>query len=137
MGNGYKGTFQDGSLQIVNTTWSLDAKNPEGNGETYNYINWKSTLDEDKTEIELDWREKTGCIGINDYMEKSDYVLKPGTSYAKTPKEPEFRTTWAQVTQAIKNGSWKAMYSVKMPFSRANLRLCILVINLLCAVGQR
>lgn len=111
MENGYKGTFQDGSLQIVNTTWSLDAKNPEANGETYNYINWKSTLDEDKTEIELDWREKTGCTGINDYMEKSNYVLKPGTSYAKTPKDPEFRTTWSQVTNEIKNGSWKAMYA--------------------------
>jgi len=111
IGNGHKGTFQDGTLQIVNTTWSLDATNPESNGETYNYVNWKSTLEEEKTPIEQDWRDKTGCKGINDYMEKGEYVLKPGTSYSKTAKEPEFRTTWAQVTDEIRNSSWKAIYA--------------------------
>lgn len=108
----YKGTFQDGSLQINNTTWSSDASNPESNGETYNCDNWKSNLAEAGSDIEKDWREKTGATGINDYMEKTkQYVVSPGTSYSKSEKSTELKTTWSQVTDEIKNGSWKAIYA--------------------------
>lgn len=108
----YKGTFQDGSLQINNTTWAPDASNPESNGETYNCDNWKSNLAEAGSDIEKDWREKTGATGINDYMEKTkQYVVSPGTSYSKSEKSTELKTTWSQVTDEIKNGSWKAIYA--------------------------
>lgn len=111
IGNGYKGSFQDGTLQIVNTTWSTDATNPESNGETYNSENWKSNLAEASSDIEQDWRDKTGATGINDYMEKGKYVVSPGTSYTKSEKSDELKTTWSQVTDEIKNGSWKAIYA--------------------------
>ena len=111
IGNGYKGTFQDGTLQIVNTTWSVDASNPDSNGETYNSVNWKSNLAEAGSEIEEDWRAFTGSVGINDYMEKGKYVVAPGTSYSKSEKNDELKTTWSQVTDEIKNGSWKAIYA--------------------------
>lgn len=111
MGNGYKGSFQDGSNQIVNTTWSIDAQNPDSNGETYNYNNWKSKLAEAGSKIEQDWQKKTGCLGINDYMEKGKYVVSPGTSYTKGEKTTELKTTWSQVTDEIKAGSWKAIYA--------------------------
>lgn len=39
MNNGFKGTFDDGNLQINNTTWSIDAENPDSNGESYNSAN--------------------------------------------------------------------------------------------------
>ncbi|MCD7825176.1 MAG: extracellular solute-binding protein [Clostridiaceae bacterium] len=107
----YTGTFHDGSLQITNTTWSIDASNPESNGETYNSDNWKNTLEDTQYEIQEDWSEKTGCSGINDYMESSDYVLAPGTSYSKGSKSEELKTTWSQVTTQIKNSSWKAIYA--------------------------
>lgn len=112
MGNGYKGTFGDGELQIVNTTWSIDAANPESNDETYNSENWKSELAEKGTDIMEDWRAKTGCRALNDYMENSgQYVVAPGTSFAKSQKDTELNTTWAQVTDEIKNSSWKAIYA--------------------------
>lgn len=111
MGGDYKGSFQDGTLQIVNTTWSIDASNPDSNGETYNSNNWKSNLSKAETDIEQDWRDKTGCTGINDYMEKGNYVVSPGTSYTKSEKSDELKTTWSQVTTEITNGSWKAIYA--------------------------
>lgn len=111
IGNGHKGTFQDGTLQIVNTTWSVDASNPDSNGETYNSDNWKSNLSEASSDIEKDWRDKTGATGVNDYMEKGKYVVAPGTSYTKSEKSDELKTTWSQVTDEIKNGSWKAIYA--------------------------
>lgn len=112
MGEPYKGSFQDGTLQIVNTTWSADASNPESNGETYNADNWKSNLTEPKSDIEADWRDKTGARNINEYMENSkEFVVAPGTSFAQSPKEQEFKTTWSQVTDEVKNGSWRAIYA--------------------------
>lgn len=111
LGGDYKGTFQDGCLQIVNTTWSVDASNPESNGETYNSDNWKSNIAEAETDIEQDWRDKTGCKGINDYMENGNYTVAPGTSYSKSEMDDELKTTWSQVTDEIKNGSWKAIYA--------------------------
>lgn len=44
-------------------------------------------------------------------MEKSKYVVAPGTSYTKSEKSDELKTTWSQVTDEIKNGSWKAIYA--------------------------
>lgn len=111
MGGDYEGTYQDGSLQIVNTTWSIDASNPESNGETYNSDNWKSNISEAETDIEQDWRDVTSSTSINDYMEQGKYVVSPGTSYAKSEKSDELKTTWSQVTNEIKNGSWKAIYA--------------------------
>ncbi len=112
MGGKYKGTFHDGSLQINNTTWAPDASNPESNGETYNCANWKSNLSEAGSDIEQDWRDKTGAIGIDDYMEKTkQFVVSPGTSFSKSEKSTELKTTWSQVTDEIKNGSWKAIYA--------------------------
>ena len=43
MGSKHKGKYQDGTIQINNTTWSIDAENPESvKGETYNCESWKS-----------------------------------------------------------------------------------------------
>ena len=112
MGDPYKGSFQDGTLQIVNTTWSIDASNPDSNGETYNHENWKSNITEAKSDIEQDWRDRTNAKSINEYMENSgEFVVAPGTSFSKSQKENEFKTTWSQVTDELKNGSWRAMYA--------------------------
>ena len=111
IGNGHKGTFQDGTLQIVNTTWSVDASNPDSNGETYNSDNWKSNLSEASSDIEKDWRDKTGCTTINEYMEKGKYTVAPGTSFSKETQDTTLKTTWNQVTTEIKNSSWKAIYA--------------------------
>ena len=107
----HKGSFQDGSIQAAFSTWANDAENPDSNGETYNSDNWKSNLSAASSDIEKDWRDKTGATGVNDYMEKSKYVVAPGTSYTKSEKSDELKTTWAQVTTSIKENSWKAIYA--------------------------
>ena len=111
MGGGYKGSYHDGELQINNVTWSLDASNPDSDGETYNKESWASYNATPSSDLEKDWRDKTGATGVNDYMEKSKYVVAPGTSYTKSEKSDELKTTWSQVTDEIKNGSWKAIYA--------------------------
>lgn len=111
MGSKHKGTYHDGVLQASFSTWSIDAENPDSNGETYNSDNWKSNVSEAKTDIEQDWRDKTGATSINDYFENRNYTVAPGTSFTMESKDDELKTTWSQVTDEIKNGSWKAMYA--------------------------
>ena len=111
MGNGYKGTFHDGVLQASFSTWSIDAENPDSNGEPYNSDNWKSVISVSKSEIEQDWRDYNSCVGINEYFDNRKYVVIPGTSFTLDPKDMDLKTTWAQVTGEIKNLSWRAMYA--------------------------
>ena len=108
----HEGTYGEGQIQCAFSTWANDAENPDSNGETYNSDNWKSNISEAETEIEQDWRDKTGCIGLNDYMESSGkYVVAPGTSYSQSKKDAELDTTWAQVTNCIIQNSWNAIYA--------------------------
>ena len=111
MGGGYKGSYHDGELQINNITWSLDASNPDSDGETYNKESWASYNATPSSDIEKDWRDKTGCTTINEYMEKGKYTVAPGTSFSKETQDTTLKTTWNQATTEIKNSSWKAIYA--------------------------
>ena len=111
MGGGYKGSYHDGELQINNVTWSLDASNPDSDGETYNKESWASYNATPSSDIEKDWRDKTGCTTINEDMEKGKYTVAPGTSFSKETQDTTLKTTWNQVTTEIKNSSWKAIYA--------------------------
>lgn len=111
MGGGYKGSYHDGESQINNVTWSLDASNPDSDGETYNKESWASYNATPSSDIEKDWRDKTGCTTINEYMEKGKYTVAPGTSFSKETQDTTLKTTWNQVTTEIKNSSWKAIYA--------------------------
>ncbi len=107
----HKGTFQDGQLQMAVSTWSVDADNPDSNGDTYNYDNWHNNQVEPKYKIQKDWVKKTGCKNLNDYMEQGNFTVAPGTSFSASTKEDAFATVYKQVTDSIKNNSWNALYA--------------------------
>ncbi len=111
MTGGYSGKFNDGANQLNNITWSLDAENPDSNGETYNYNNWKSNQIDARCDIEADWRTKTGANNTQEYLDKKSYKLAVGTTYAESLKDAELKVTWEQVIKAITDYSWKAIYA--------------------------
>jgi multiple sugar transport system substrate-binding protein/putative aldouronate transport system substrate-binding protein len=111
MTDGYSGTYKDGQLQINCITWSLDASNPDSNGETYNDESWKSNQTEAVSEVDQDWRDYTGATTINEYMLSGNYLVSPGSGYVASTKSDELKTTWAQVTKCITDYSWKAVYA--------------------------
>ncbi|MCC8047421.1 MAG: hypothetical protein LIP12_18365 [Clostridiales bacterium] len=111
IGNGYSGSFQDGTLQINNTTWALDAENLDSNGETFNCLNWASFSEDPTCDTEADWREYTGFNTTDNYMESGNYTLSPASAYVASAKSTELKTTWAQVTTCITEGSWNAIYA--------------------------
>ena len=111
MSDGYSGTFEDGNFKMNNTSWALDTKNTDSNGETFNYRKWASFTEEPGSEIEADWREVTGCKTPDERLKQTNYIVSPGTTYSAGVKSDELQVVWNQVATCIKDNSWKAIYA--------------------------
>jgi multiple sugar transport system substrate-binding protein/putative aldouronate transport system substrate-binding protein len=107
----YTGIYRDGQNQMANITWSIDASNPDSNGETYNYQNWASYNATQKYDILDDWRAFTGFTTQDEYLDAHDHVIAPGTTYSEAQRSDELELKWQQVTNAIKDYSWQAIYA--------------------------
>ncbi len=108
---GYTGTFDDGAFKMNNETWALDSENPDSNGQTYNYRNWPSYSTEAGSTIEQEWRDATGYDTPDQYMTSGAYTLSVGTTYVGGVRDDELQVKWDQVSTAVKDGSWKAIYA--------------------------
>lgn len=111
MTDGYSGTFEDGNFKMNNTSWGIDAENPDSNGEVYNYKKWASYATEASSEIEQDWRDYNGTTTFDSLFDNWNYTLSPGTMYAASAKTDELQVIWNQVTTCVKENSWKAIYA--------------------------
>ena len=105
------GTFGDGMIQINNITWAMGATNPDSNGERFNQATWASNLGDPKNDTEADWREKTGASSPQEYLDSTDYTMVTKPVYVSEEKSGELDLKWQQVTKAIREGSWKAIYA--------------------------
>ncbi len=104
-------TFKDGVLGINNTTWSINARNSEGNDERYNCDYWKNNQPEASCETEQNWRDYMGASSAQEYMEDTDYTVAYASKYELPQKSNAFKGTWMSVTDIILSYSWKAMYA--------------------------
>lgn len=111
MSGGYSGTFSDGSFQMNNTTWAIDASNPDTDGETYNYNTWASYNETLTSDIMNDWREFTGYTTQDEYLRNLPKAVAIGNTYSESPKGDELEIIWEQVITVIKDYSWKAIYA--------------------------
>lgn len=105
------GSFNDGTFQANNTTWSKDASNPDSNGETYNYINWKSRRTDETYAILQDWRDKYGQYTFQDYMNTTNFKVALGTSYTESKRSDDLKIIWEQVAECLINYTWQAIYA--------------------------
>ena len=108
---GYQGSFHDGQPQWNNITWALDALNPDSNGERYNSDYWASNNVNAKCDVEQDWRDFTGCLTTDEYMEKGGYRLAPATTFVGGKRDDDMQTKWDQTTECIRTYSWNAIYA--------------------------
>ena len=105
------GSFNDGTFQANNTTWSKDASNPDSNGETYNADNWKSRRTDETYDILLDWRNKYGFYNSQEYMDSVNYKVSLATSYSESDRSDDLKIIWEQVAKCIVSYSWQAIYA--------------------------
>ncbi|MBP1547414.1 MAG: hypothetical protein J6A37_12575 [Oscillospiraceae bacterium] len=105
-------SFNEGTFQANNTTWSKDATNPDSNGETYNAENWASRRADTNYDILQDWRDKNnGNYNAQEYMNTTNYKVSLATSYAESSKSDELELVWEQVKNTIVTSSWNAIYA--------------------------
>ena len=113
-GNTYvlSNNFNDGCLQINNTTLSKDMINPEGKlGEAFNSDTWASQLAGTVYPIQQDWRDYTGYTLSEQYMENHPYLIMPDVNHKEASKDDTLKVVWGQVTKAIVTYSWRAIYA--------------------------
>ena len=111
------GTFNDGCIQINNTTLSQDMINPDGNGvETFKKETWLSVVNATPYEIRKDWQDHMNAQVVDEYMENrvdadgnKMYVLMPDIPYSESEISQELDLIWKQCAKAIKDYSWRAI----------------------------
>ena len=106
----WNGLFGEGSNQMNNTTWSINATNPES-GERYLSDFWASNQIPANSDIEQDWRDYTGFDNVQDLLGSHRFTVAPGTSYSIGVRSNELKIKWTQVTKAIRDGTWNAIYA--------------------------
>ncbi|MBQ7990533.1 MAG: hypothetical protein IJ251_05750 [Oscillospiraceae bacterium] len=105
------GSYNDGSFQVNNTTWTRDASNPDSNGETYNLENWKSRRHDTAYDILQDWRDWSGYYNSQEYMDSVPHKVAIATAYSETDRSDELKVVWQQVADCVVTYSWRAVYA--------------------------
>lgn len=105
------GSFNDGCIQINNTTWSINASNPDSNGESYNIESWRSTQKAIEYEIEQDWYDYMGVVSQQEYFNNKNHTVIPSTSFICAEKDSDLQATWDSVGDIIVSYSWNAIYA--------------------------
>jgi multiple sugar transport system substrate-binding protein/putative aldouronate transport system substrate-binding protein len=110
----YSGSYRDGEFQHNNTTWSVDSVNPDSpSGQTFRYSRWVSTiLNQSNTPVEQSWRSWAGVVTADEYLINNGHIsVSIGSTYTGRNKNRALTTTWTQVTNTIKDGTWQAIYA--------------------------
>ncbi len=107
------GNFNDGCLQINNTTLAKDMINPDSAlGEAFNKDTWVSVNSETVYDIQADWRNWSGVALADQYFEKiGKYTVMPDTAYSEPSKSDDLKVKWEQCAKAITTNSWRAIYA--------------------------
>lgn len=107
------GTFNDGCLQINNTTLTRDMLAPDSKlGEAFNKDTWVSEQASASYAIQEDWRNWSGVSLADPYFEKvNNYTVMPTLPYSESVRDDTLEVKWGQVTKAITTNSWRAIYA--------------------------
>jgi multiple sugar transport system substrate-binding protein/putative aldouronate transport system substrate-binding protein len=111
MTGGYTGIYKDGVNAMNFSTWNIDASNPDSNGESYNYQSWASYNAALSYDILDDWRKYTGFTTFDEYIDSRPHAVAVGTKFTEDKRSTELELQWQQVSQAICDYSWQAIYA--------------------------
>ncbi|MDR3276037.1 MAG: hypothetical protein LBT11_02310 [Treponema sp.] len=105
------GTYADGQSKMNNTTFNIDSINPIS-GESYNHAFWSSWLSRDPTPAFKKWQDAMGALSEDEYLEEHNFrAIAFASDFVKPGRSADLETTYTQVSTAIKNYSWQAIYA--------------------------
>jgi len=105
------GQYVDGENKMNNTTFTMNDINPV-TGERYNKDFWSSELARITNPAKRAWQEAMGVMTEDEYLEKGNFKsLVVASDYVKPKRSDELEQKYVQVSNAIKTGSWRAIYA--------------------------
>jgi multiple sugar transport system substrate-binding protein/putative aldouronate transport system substrate-binding protein len=105
------GLWVDGQNKINNTTFTLDDINPVS-GERYNREFWSSELSRAPDPATKIWQDAMGALSADEYLEKNGHqIVVTASDFVRDVRSPDLEQKWAQVSTAIKDSSWRAIYA--------------------------
>ena len=105
------GQYMDGEPKMTLTTFTMNDINPI-TGERYNKDFWTSELKREANPARRAWQEWAGALTEDEYLEKNNYrTLVVASDYVADRREGDLEQKHMQVSNAIKNASWRAIYA--------------------------
>ena len=107
------GTYNDGALQINNSTLTASQQNPDSKlQETLDKAGWVSVLTDEMYPIQQAWCDWAGAADTQQYLENHPYkvMLDKGT-YAPATRDGALDLKWGQIQTAVVTWSWRAIYA--------------------------
>lgn len=105
------GNWKDGVSALNFKPVNLEDIDPN-TGVPYNWQEWETTLENNKTALDEDWSAQMGADTTMEYLESHDMLLvAPGSSYAVPEADSNITTVRGQCKSAIVDGSWKMVFA--------------------------
>ena len=105
------GNWKDGVSALNFKPVNLEDIDPI-TGVPYNWQEWETTLENNKTALDEDWSAQMGADTTMEYLESHDMLLvAPGSSYAVPEADSNITTVRGQCKSAIVDGSWKMVFA--------------------------
>ena len=107
------GTYNDGALQINNTTLTASQLNPDSQkSETLDREGWVSEVNSSLTPIQMDWCAWSGFDTLQQYLDAHPYKLMLAKGdFAPGEMDSELKAKSKMIMTTVKNKSWLAIYA--------------------------
>jgi len=105
------GQYMDGENRINNTTITMNDINPIS-GERYNKDFWASEQTRVTNPAKKAWQQAMGALSEDEYLNKNNFIaVAVASDYVRDKRNDDLEQKYVQVSNAIKNGSWRAIYA--------------------------
>jgi len=106
------GGYQDGQSKINSMIISDFTIDPE-TGEFYNSNYWSSTMEKNKTALNIEWSETYGgAVNAMDYLLKNNMVtVVPSINTSFGADSSDIKNKRSQCSELLKNTSWKMVFA--------------------------
>ena len=84
----------------------------ESIGEPYDYILWETTIENNKTPLDEDWREHMGAQTTMEYLETNNLIMvAPGSGYTAPTEDSNITTIRSQCKATVVDNTWKMIFA--------------------------
>ncbi len=107
------GSWKDGinALNITGGAVAMNAINPDF-GEPYNFALWNSTLNDNVSKLDTDWRTAMHATTQKEYLIKNKMIaVSPVTLFAPATPDSTLQQKQDQIKAIIKEDSWKMIFA--------------------------